>query len=219
MPDLNDLLAAEAQRQTPSSTPGFATIESRIRLRRRRRLTSAAAVLAIAGSGAWVAATRQVSTVTLSVVAQNPTPTGAPMYDGHLTGEQAVEVFDGRTLEEAVRRAHALGIAVFAYDARESKPLQQDPHPVLSLLIDRGEVAWVSGTRDQALPSPPVSEAEAEALVGLPARDALRRIVDNSWLNRVHKVNGVDLAVTSDLRLNRIDLALADGIVRTVTRG
>ena len=59
-------------------------------------------------------------------------------------------------------------------------------------------------------------DAATRALVGLSEADATTAAQNNGWELRVAKRDGVDLAVTADYRTNRVNVAVAAGVVVAV---
>ena len=62
----------------------------------------------------------------------------------------------------------------------------------------------------------PTVEAAAELLVGLPEADAEAAARDAGWEFRVSRRDGEDLAVTADLRPNRVNVEVTDEVVTDV---
>ncbi|NDH48252.1 MAG: hypothetical protein EBX99_10555, partial [Acidimicrobiia bacterium] len=76
---------------------------------------------------------------------------------------------------------------------------------------------------DEPVPSDPVatevSAAEAERLIGLSESAALDTAKVNGWEARVVSRDGVDLAVTMDYRMDRVNLTIVDEKVTASTVG
>ncbi|NDB05284.1 MAG: hypothetical protein EBX95_05950, partial [Acidimicrobiia bacterium] len=76
---------------------------------------------------------------------------------------------------------------------------------------------------DEPVPSDPnateISVAEAERLVGLSESAALDTAKVNGWEARVVSRDGVDLAVTMDYRMDRVNLTIVDDKVTASTVG
>ncbi|MFM8266946.1 MAG: hypothetical protein ACKOA2_02890 [Ilumatobacteraceae bacterium] len=63
---------------------------------------------------------------------------------------------------------------------------------------------------------PMVDPADAAALVGLAESDAVERAAGIGWELRIVRLDGVDLAVTDDLRTNRVNVAVDGGVVTEI---
>lgn len=63
---------------------------------------------------------------------------------------------------------------------------------------------------------PIIDAADAAALVGLTEADAVDRAARLGWELRIVRLDGVDLAVTDDLRSNRVNVAVDGGVVTEI---
>ncbi len=67
--------------------------------------------------------------------------------------------------------------------------------------------------------TPASGAAEAPDVIGLTEEEAARLAAGSGWTLRVVSIDGEDLAVTADLRSDRINVALEGGVVVSVTVG
>lgn len=112
----------------------------------------------------------------------------------------------------AVVLAVGLGTAIMAYVADGRDEMRSTSVPA--------EASTAASPEDLVIAALAATEEYAQRLIGLTPDEAVRTAVADGYEVRViSDDSGVPLVVTADMRAQRIDLSLRDGIVDEVSAG
>lgn len=218
MPDLHDLLAAEAVRQQPNRTPAFDDLRARRRRRDVARRGGAAVFAAAAVTGALVILMPTVGREEPTTLVLRGSPSAASPSTGRpvLTGEAAFEIMSARTPEAALDKARELGFHPWLLDANiGASPNPAGPDDDIALVLFHEYLIQVRAVQvpDGGNGTRKVTAADAEALLGMTSAEATRAALNGRYVLKVEVVDGTSFASSADRRFDRIGIHLTAGRV------